>query len=298
MTEVVYSYVMKDEKKKKKSGLKKLFNQYRIVVINEETFEDKFYFRLSRITFFLTLLVSIITVATLTYFIIIYSPIKELIPGYPSTKMRIEAISNAIKIDSITLNIEKQKRYLDAIKSALSGEIKAEEISTLAIDYSSKTLKSPPKTSEEDSLLRALVAEEDKYNVISDNEDAPLFILFTPARGIVSEKFDIEEKHFAVDIALKENSPIKSVAEGTVIFSEWTSETGYVIIIEHPYGLLSVYKHNASLTKQQGDGVEAGEVIASAGNTGEFSTGFHLHFELWTDGYPLDPQKFIDFSKY
>ena len=145
--------------------------------------------------------------------------------------------------------------------------------------------------------MRLIVEEEDKYNIISDNEDKPLFILFTPAKGIVSEKFNIDEKHFAVDIALKENTPIKSTAEGTVIFSEWTAETGYVIILEHPYGLLSVYKHNASLSKQQGESVEAGEVIASAGNTGEFSTGFHLHFELWAEGYPLDPEKFIDFTR-
>jgi len=288
---------MKGEKVNKVSGLKKLFNQYRIVVISEQTFEDKFYFRLSRITVILASLLSITFIATSTYFVIAYSPIKEFIPGYPSSKMRIEAISNAIKVDSITLNIEKQQRYLQAIKSALSGEIKAEEIPALAIENTQKTFINPPKTSEEDSILRAIIAEEDKYNVISDNDDAPLFILFTPAKGIVSEKFSLEEKHFAVDIALKENAPIKSVARGTVIFSEWTAETGYVIILEHPYGLLSVYKHNESLTKLQGDNVEAGEVIALAGNTGEFSTGFHLHFELWTEGYPLDPEKFIDFSK-
>jgi len=288
---------MKDQKQKKISGFKKLFNQFRIVVINEETFEDKFYFRLSIITIILASFLFITFIATSTYFIIAYSPIKEFIPGYPSSKMRIEVISNAIKVDTITSNIEKQQRYLQAIKSALSGEIKAEEISVLAKENTQKTFINPPKTSEEDSILRAIVAEEDKYNIISDNDDTPLFVLFTPAKGIVSEKFSLEKKHFAVDIALKENAPIKSVAEGTVIFSEWTAETGYVIILEHSYGLLSVYKHNRSLNKQQGDTVEAGEVIALAGNTGEFSTGFHLHFELWTEGYPLDPEKFIDFSK-
>ena len=124
-----------------------------------------------------------------------------------------------------------------------------------------------------------------------------LLILFAPAKGIVSEKFDFKKKHFAVDIALAENTPIKSVSEGTVIFAEWTADTGYVIIIEHLDGLISVYKHNSLLTKTQGETVDPGEVIASAGNTGKLSTGYHLHFELWTDGYPLDPEKFIDFSK-
>lgn len=296
MTEVVYLYNMSDEKNKK-SVFKKLFNQYRVTVISEDTFEDKFYFTISRTTIILASILSILFVSISTYFIISNTPIKEFIPGYPSNKMRIEAISNALKIDSITVKINKQQRYLQAIKSALSGNIKAEEISALITENSQKRLEAPVKTSQEDSLLRLIIADEDKYNIISDEEKKPLFILFTPAKGIVSEKFNIDQKHFAVDIALEENTPIKSAAQGTVIFSEWTAETGYVIILEHPYGLLSVYKHNASLLKEQGESVEAGEVIASAGNTGEFSTGFHLHFELWTDGYPVDPEKFIDFSK-
>ena len=287
---------MSDEKNKK-SVFKKLFNQYRVTVISEDTFEDKFYFTISRTTIVLASILSILFVSISTYFIISNTPIKEFIPGYPSNKMRIEAISNALKIDSITVKINKQQRYLQAIKSALSGNIKAEEISALITENSQKRLEAPVKTSQEDSLLRLIIADEDKYNIISDEEKKPLFILFTPAKGIVSEKFNIDQKHFAVDIALEENTPIKSAAQGTVIFSEWTAETGYVIILEHPYGLLSVYKHNASLLKEQGESVEAGEVIASAGNTGEFSTGFHLHFELWTDGYPVDPEKFIDFSK-
>ena len=296
MTEVVYLYNMSDEKNKK-SVFKKLFNQYRVTVISEDTFEDKFYFTISRTTIILASILFILFVSISTYFIISNTPIKEFIPGYPSNKMRIEAISNALKIDSITVKINKQQRYLQAIKSALSGDIKAEEISALITENLQKRLEAPVKTSQEDSLLRLIIADEDKYNIISDEEKKPLFILFTTAKGIVSEKFNIDQKHFAVDIALEENTPIKSAAKGTVIFSEWTAETGYVIILEHPYGLLSAYKHNASLLKEQGDSVEAGEVIASAGNTGEFSTGFHLHFELWTDGYPVDPEKFIDFSK-
>ena len=288
---------MMSDEKNKKSVFKKLFNQYRVTVISEDTFEDKFYFTISRTTIVLASILSILFVSISTYFIISNTPIKEFIPGYPSNKMRIEAISNALKIDSITVKINKQQRYLQAIKSALSGNIKAEEISALITENSQKRLEAPVKTSQEDSLLRLIIADEDKYNIISDEEKKPLFILFTPAKGIVSEKFNIDQKHFAVDIALEENTPIKSAAQGTVIFSEWTAETGYVIILEHPYGLLSVYKHNASLLKEQGESVEAGEVIASAGNTGEFSTGFHLHFELWTDGYPVDPEKFIDFSK-
>ena len=288
---------MKNKKQIKISGFKKLVNPFRIVVISEETFEDKFYFKMSILGLIAFSFVFALLISAFTIFIIAYSPIRELIPGYPSTKMRKQAISNTIKIDSISKNIEKQQRFYNAIKSALSGEILSDDISERVIIGNQKDFVAPLKASKEDSILRAMVAEDDRYNIISKTEGKPLLILFAPAKGIVSEKFDFEKKHFAVDIALAENTPIKSVSEGTVIFAEWTADTGYVIIIEHLDGLISVYKHNSSLTKTQGETVDPGEVIASAGNTGELSTGYHLHFELWTDGYPLDPEKFIDFSK-
>ena len=139
--------------------------------------------------------------------------------------------------------------------------------------------------------------QEDKYSVTLTTNSKVDFVLYPPATGSLSQVYDPINKHFAVDVVLKENAPIKAVAEGTVIFSEWTADTGHVIIIEHPYGLLSAYKHNAALSKSQGDIVAAGEVIATAGNTGEFSTGYHLHFELWSDGFPMNPENFIDFSE-
>ncbi|MGB2153578.1 MAG: M23 family metallopeptidase [Flavobacteriaceae bacterium] len=164
-------------------------------------------------------------------------------------------------------------------------------------DSFQKKSKEIVSTSVDDSLLRAIVDQEDKYNLPGNSKNKVDFVLFPPAQGNLSQVYDPANKHYAVDIVLKENDPIKAVAEGTVIFSEWTSGTGHVIIIEHPFGLISAYKHNASLSKQQGDFVKPGEVIATAGNTGEFTTGWHLHFELWSDGYPMNPENFIDFSK-
>jgi murein DD-endopeptidase MepM/ murein hydrolase activator NlpD len=149
-----------------------------------------------------------------------------------------------------------------------------------------------------DSLLRIEVNQEDKYNVFPNDELSNVkYLLYPPAIGPISEEYNPEKKHYAVDIALKENAPVMAVANGTVILSEWTAETGHVIILKHDHGLLSVYKHNSALEKAQGDLVQAGEVIAKAGNTGEFSTGWHLHFELWINGYSVDPNYFIDFSK-
>jgi murein DD-endopeptidase MepM/ murein hydrolase activator NlpD len=146
-----------------------------------------------------------------------------------------------------------------------------------------------------DSLLRLEVIQEDKYNVIPNDLSNVKYLLYSPAAGTISQKYDADKKHYAVDIALEENAPVMAVAHGTVIFAEWTAETGHVIIVKHDYGLLSVYKHNSYLEKSQGDLVKAGEVIAKAGNTGEFSTGWHLHFELWINGYSVDPNDFIEF---
>ncbi|MBN09395.1 MAG: peptidase M23 [Flavobacteriaceae bacterium] len=287
---------MRKKKSEKKNRFKKIFDLYRAVVINEDTFEEKIQLKFSIINIVLIFFVFLIITFVITYFVIAYSPIKEFIPGYPSSEMRRQSINNAIKIDSISLSLLKQQRYLLAIKSALAGEIEIQEIEKVSTETLSPSLILSTKTSKEDSLLREFVAQEDKYNIIHENDDNTLFLLNSPAKGTISEEFSIEDKHFAVDIALNENDPIKAVAGGTVVFSEWTAETGYVIMIEHQYGLLSIYKHNSTLNKQQGDNVEAGEVIAMAGNTGKYSTGFHLHFELWSEGYPLNPVKFIDFS--
>ena len=144
-------------------------------------------------------------------------------------------------------------------------------------------------------MLREIVSLEDKYNPLINNSEIN-FVLFPPVKGTISHEFNAREKHYAIDIVTSKDAPVKSAADGTVIFSEWTTQTGYVIIIEHSNNLISVYKHNSQLLKEQGSLVKTGEVIATAGNTGELSTGPHLHFELWSDGYPIDPTNFIDFE--
>jgi murein DD-endopeptidase MepM/ murein hydrolase activator NlpD len=230
--------------------------------------------------------------------LVAYTPLKEFIPGYTSLTIRKEAIRNSFLLDSLTLEFEKQDLFISSIKSALTGEINWEENSLLDDkSQSPEVLNSDNAMSEADSLLRLEVIQEDKYNVIPNDLSNVKYLLYPPAVGPISQKYDADKRHFAVDIALKENAPIMAVAHGTVIFSEWTAETGHVIIVKHDYGLLSVYKHNSSLEKYQGDLVRAGEVIAKAGDTGELSTGWHLHFELWINGFSADPSDFIDFSQ-
>ena len=189
-------------------------------------------------------------------------------------------------------------KYLNSVKKVITEDISLEEQSALAQTQRSLIIKDELNTESvlEDSLLRVFVSQQDKYSPVSRKEIELNTFLFQPVKGQISQPFDRNKSHYAIDIAVEKNTPIKAIADGTVIFSEWTSETGYVIILEHNFGLLSVYKHNSSLNKRQGNSVLSGEVIATAGNTGEYTTGYHLHFELWMDGYPMDPENFFNFS--
>ena len=289
---------MVKDKKNKRLWIQNLLNRYRMVVINETTFEEKFFIRISQFNIIVLVLLFFTLTAIGSFFLVAYTPLKEFIPGYTSLTIRKEAIRNSFLLDSLTFEFEKQDNFISSIKSALTGEINWEENSLLDDQSQSPELLNSDNTmSEADSLLRLEVIQEDKYNVIPNDLSNVKYLLYPPAVGPISQEYDADKRHFAVDIALKENAPIMAVAHGTVIFSEWTAETGHVIIVKHDYGLLSVYKHNSSLEKYQGDLVRAGEVIAKAGDTGELSTGWHLHFELWINGFSADPTDFIDFSQ-
>lgn len=284
--------------KKEKRITKKLLHKYRLVILNEDTFEERLSFKLTRLNVFVLFALSSILLITATTFLIAFTPLKEYIPGYSSTALKKKATILNHKTDSLEKVIAVNERYFSSIKKVLHGELSSMDfnrdsiIEAAKLDVSEIDL-APTK---EDSLLREKVDKEDKYNLFESATSNASFVLFPPVNGTITENYNVKEKHYAVDVVVAKNTPIKATADGTVIFAEWTTKTGYVIIIEHSHGLISVYKHNASLTKEQGGLVKAGEVIAMSGNTGELTTGPHLHFELWSDGYPINPTNFIDFE--
>ncbi|WP_372938430.1 M23 family metallopeptidase [Seonamhaeicola sp.] len=285
-------------KKKPKKIKKKLLDKYRLVILNELTFEERLSFKLTRLNVFVFASLSAIFLMTITYTIIAFTPLREYIPGYSSTALKKKATELSFKTDSLQQVIAMNELYYGSIKKVLTGDVSAANFNKDSIIEAVKLEASEVDfaPTAEDSLLREKVDKEDKYNLFESATTATNFVLFPPVNGTISQHYNIEEKHYAVDVVVPKNTPVKATADGIVIFSEWTANTGYVIIIEHSYGLISVYKHNAELTKSQGDLVKAGEVIATAGNTGELSTGPHLHFELWNDGYPINPTNFIDFK--
>lgn len=268
-----------------------------MVIVNDDTFEEKISFNLSRLNVFVLVGFTAIGLIALTTLLIAFTPLREYIPGYSSTKLKERALNNSEVLDSLEIAVEKQMQRMASIQKVLTGDVRSIEVNSdslvdkATIDFEELNLD----PSAADSLLRETVAREDKYNFFEEVSKEAI-VLYKPANGPISEGYNLKEKHFAVDIVLVKDAPINAVADGTVIFAEWTTETGYVIIIEHPNNLLSVYKHNATLSKEQGDLVKAGEVIATGGSTGELSTGPHLHFELWMDGYAVNPEEFIDFK--
>ncbi|MEW4922368.1 M23 family metallopeptidase [Algibacter sp. 2305UL17-15] len=277
---------------------RRLLDKYRLVILNENTFEERLSLKLTRLNVFVVVTLSSIILVCLTILLIAYSPLKEYIPGYSSTALKKQATELSFKTDSLQQVLAMNENYFNSIKKVLRGDVSMENFNKDSIIEATKLEISEVdlNPTKEDSLLRAKVDKEDKYNLFESATSVTNFVLFPPVNGTISEPYNIKEKHYAVDIVVAKDTPIKATADGIVIFAEWTAGTGHVIILEHSYGLISVYKHNATLTKSQGDLVKAGEVIATSGNTGELSTGPHLHFELWSDGYPINPTNFIDFE--
>ncbi|KQC30613.1 M23 family metallopeptidase [Flagellimonas eckloniae] len=284
--------------KKRKEIKRKLLHKYRLVILNENTFEEKISFKLSRLNVFVTGSLFIIVLIGLTSLLIAFTPLREYIPGYSSTRLKRQATELTYKTDSLVTVLNYTNRYLDNVRLVLRGDIENNETNR---DSLFEKFKLDPSSVDltpirEDLLLREEVELEDKYNLFERNVENVETLLFSPLNGTISQNFDPKTKHYAVDVVAPKGTPVKSITNGTVLFSEWTSETGYVIIVKHLNNLTSVYKHNGSLSKSQGDLVRAGEVIASIGDTGELTTGPHLHFELWDKGKPVNPLNYIDFN--
>lgn len=289
---------MTKKRKKRQLLLKKLFNKRRLVILNEDTFEETFSLKLNLMNVFVVVTLSAIFLIGITTYIIAFTPLREYIPGYASTQLKKDALNLAIQSDSLQKSVEINNLYIASIKKVLTGDLEYAKLNKDSLIASEKQIVNENEiaTTEVEKELRNKVIQEDKYNVFENAKPKVNFVLFPPAQGVIIENYNAKNNFLAVKIALANNTPIKAVASGTVIFSEWTPAYGYVIIVEHQEGILSVYKYAASATKKQGDTVKSGEVIALAGNASTQEESIHLRFELWKDGFPINPTQFINFQ--
>jgi len=280
---------------KSNANKKQSKNNYRLAVFNEDSYEEKFTLSLSKRNIFLAISFITLFVILMTTIFIFYTPVREYIPGYDTTKIRIQAIQNLEKIDSIMISLQKNKQFIESFSSTINKQdfnsVYADNQNLQKVDLNELKVN----INVEDSILRKIVEIEDRFNIIESENNKISIDLTSPASGLISQGFSFSDKHFGVDIVLKERTPIKSISDGIVIFSAWTLNYGHTVVVYHKNKLTSIYKHNESINVKKGDFVMSGEVIALSGNTGDLTTGPHLHFEIWDSQGPLNPEDLISF---
>lgn len=285
---------------RKGKWLRKLKDRYRLLLINDRTFEERFSMRLNRLNVLLLGLAAFALYGALVTAVIVFTPLKRYIPGYSDQETKRNAYRSLLMADSLEVELAHRDRYIENLRMVLSGELQADS-ANLFIPLAETPDHSDMVPSRADSVLRARIAKEEAYSVKEDigasgqRELAGIFF-FPPLRGIVTSTFDMKLDHFGVDVVAQANAAVKACLAGTVTLSSWTTDAGHVLQVQHPNDLISIYKHNSVLLKKVGDKVKAGEAIAIVGDSGELTSGPHLHFELWLDGTPVDPQAFMVFQ--
>jgi murein DD-endopeptidase MepM/ murein hydrolase activator NlpD len=287
-----------------------LKNKFRLVIMNEDTFQEIASFKLTLFNFYLLGSSVLVFVGFLALVFIAVTPIKRYLPGYGLGSSSEEVLSLMRKVEEVENEMNAQRIYLNNVKRMLTGDVETEEdipvpeknlISNL-VNLEEQNLSAP---SEEDNELRKEVelenignlAKRSRYTGNGKSEDMPIEGVFfvNPVKGEITSQFDLKKNHFGVDIVAPKNTAIKAALSGYVFLADWTLETGHTIGIQHANNLITFYKHNAALLKKVGAFVKSGEAIAIIGNTGTKTEGPHLHFELWYKGIVMDPTDFISF---
>ena len=291
---MIFANIMQDKEGREKYW-SKLFHKYRFVIMKDSSFEEKLSVKLTRINVIAFVATLVFLCFFSTMLLIAYTPLSEYVPGKSSIEVQKSLIELNIKSDSLEAILVNRSIYLENINKIINGE----ELVTPE-NYAEKMNTQIPvsfEKSKEDSLFRVKVEAEDKSSIYKKDKpnNNTTLMFFTPLTGLISDGYNNKTKHFGIDLVAKEKSRISSVLEGTVIISHWAYETGYVIGVQHKNDYLSFYKHNSVLLKSVGDYVNAGDHIAIIGNSGELSSGPHLHFELWHKGIPVNPENYISF---
>ena len=283
-------------KNKRKAFWKNFKFKYKLTITNENTLEEIVGIHVSKLNGLSVLLSAITVIFLIASLIIAFTPLRNYLPGYMNSDVREQVVLNALRADSIQQMVERQRMYVMNIQDIISGTVKVDSVHSIDSLTVLRSEELMERTQAEDEF-RKQYEEKERYNLTTiDNAQAITgLIFFRPTRGMISSAFDANKKHFGIDIAANPNENVLATLDGTVIMATYTAEMGYVIQVQHSQNLVSVYKHCGSLLKKEGDIVKAGEAIALVGNTGEKTTGPHLHFEIWNRGRALDPAKYIVF---
>jgi murein DD-endopeptidase MepM/ murein hydrolase activator NlpD len=286
--------------KQSKKLITRLTYKYRLVIMDDETFEERLSFQLTRFNVLVLISVLAIAFAFFIYAVIIFTPLKEYVPGYGDVNLRKDLVMMKLKSDSLELALIEQELWMQNIKNVLEGNLDSVSLEKYANEEFFDTIKLD-RIPVEDVLLREEIEREEGYALMFSEQQPQKTTsvhnlnFYPPVKGYVTSQFDAEKEHFGIDIVAQEKTPIVATLDGTVVFAGWTMETGYVIALQHNYNVMSFYKHNSVILKKTGNFVKAGEPVAIIGNTGELTSGPHLHFELWKDGIPVNPENYLIF---
>lgn len=285
-----------------KTFWEKLRYSYRLIIMNNETFEEVGSYRLSLLNVYAMLSIVVVFVAVAMWLLIFYTPIKQYIPGYAGNSDHVQMVADLQdKIVEMEEERETNAFYIDNIKRILAGNVeRVSDVEQQVEDTLTETEgrifpgKEEQELREEMEQIITRPAEWMRTNQSpSKTLEAEFFTL--PVSGEITKGFDAKKRHFGTDVAAPVNTAVKAVLEGHVIFADWTMETGNVVAIQHENNLVTLYKHNANLLTKLGAHVKAGEAIAVIGNTGTQTTGPHLHFEIWYNGRPIDAADYLTF---
>ncbi|NDV64771.1 M23 family metallopeptidase [Bacteroides sp. 224] len=270
--------------------------KYKISILNENTLEEVAGLRVSKLNGLSVLLTAVILIFFIAASILIFTPLRNYLPGYMNSKLRAQVVDNALKADSLKLLVDRQNLYIMNVQDVFRGIVRPDSTGTMEELTTIREDELMERTEREEAFRRQY-EEAEKYNLTTINlqAEAAGLLFYTPTQGVISSQYDVDSKHFGIDIAASPNESVLSILDGVVIISAYTAETGYVIGIQHSQEFVSFYKHCGALLKQQGEQVKAGEVIALVGNTGTLTTGSHLHFELWHKEKAINPESFIVF---
>jgi murein DD-endopeptidase MepM/ murein hydrolase activator NlpD len=289
---------MASEKENKRKFIDRIRHRYRLVIMNDDTFEENFSLRLTPLGFFILLGSVTIVMVMLVTSLIAFTPLREYIPGYADVNMRRELIRMTLRSDSLEQSLTQQTAFMENIGNVLNGNLKTDSTQNRP-DKSKHTDNLSLSASEKEKELRDKIESQDKYSLSSDvsinKNGISNFFFFTPLKGVISNPFKAKDQHYGIDVLGPENESIKAALDGTVILATWSSENGYTITLQHTNNLITVYKCNSALLKKAGDYVKAGEPIAIIGSSGEQASGPHLHFELWYNGTAMNPQEYLAF---
>lgn len=286
--------------KKRKQIYEKLKSKYRLVVMRDTTFEEVWFMRLSRLNVITLIATSLFVVSAIVVSLVVYTPLKEWIPGYPDAEMTRNIRLNALRLDSLEYQLYLKDQFIETMHTIMNGgEPEDYETNPTELPISSENIQDVK--SKEDSLLRVEVEEQQRYNLSlfeTSQESKKLSDLyfFPPINGMITGHYNAKLKHYGVDVSVSGDRVVKATLDGTVLVADYTVETGHILVIQHENELISVYKHNEKLFKKAGEQVLAGQSIAVAGNSGNITTGPHLHFELWQNGTPVNPEDYINFD--